>query len=112
VPPPVVEVLPEPVVEVVEVVEPPKHLCNCYLFVKESLPNLPPTKQILSNLTTSGEVIVFYYAAVGLYHYALVKEVHQNHYVIEETNYRRCQYGKREVSKSDPSIIGFFSPGK
>ena len=83
-------------------------LCNCWSFVKSAHPSLPGTNHILSNLSDQGEVIVFYYKEVGLHHYAVVIAESDTHYTIEETNYKGCQHGFRQVLKTDPSIIGFF----
>ena len=51
---------------------------------------------------------VFYYADIGLYHYAVVREETETHYIVEETNYKKCQQSKREVDKGDSSLLGFF----
>jgi hypothetical protein len=64
----------------------------------------------LSNLTSAGPVAVFYYPQIGLHHYAVVRGETDSHYLIEETNYRRCTQGTRMVAKSDPTLLGFFVP--
>lgn len=83
-------------------------LCNCWAYTKSQYPSLPSTKVILSNLQQKGEVAVFYYSDAQLHHYAVVREETDTHYLIEETNYKSCTHGVREVSKTDPSLLGFF----
>ena len=83
-------------------------LCNCWAYVKSVYPSLPPTSQIKNNLVDVGSVAVFYYSQVGLHHYAVVVAVTDDGYIIEETNYKRCQKGSRTIPKDDPSLLGFF----
>jgi hypothetical protein len=83
-------------------------LCNCWAYTKSVYPELPSTATILSSLSEEGNVAVFYYADIGLYHYAVVREETETHYIVEETNYKKCQQSKREVDKGDSSLLGFF----
>ena len=85
-------------------------LCNCYAYVKSQLPSLPSTATILANLKEDGDVVVFYYAEVGLYHYAVVRGVRDDAILIEETNYKSCAHGTRWIDKENKSIVGFFTP--
>ncbi len=86
-----------------------KELCNCYAYVRNQYPSLPSTGVILNNLQQSGNVAVFYYQDVGLHHYAVLVGETDTHYIIEETNYKRCKFGIRQVPKNDKSLIGFFN---
>jgi hypothetical protein len=88
----------------------PSTLCNCYLYVRTKIAGLPNTATIINNLSDNGPVAVFYYPDSGLYHFTLVKKETGSEIFIEETNYKPCQYGERTVSKSDPSLVGFFNP--
>lgn len=83
-------------------------LCNCWAYVKSVYPLLPGTDHILSNLSKSGSVAVFYYPKTGLHHYGVVLYEHDDYYVIEETNYTHCTKGLRNIKKNDPSLIGFY----
>jgi hypothetical protein len=85
-------------------------LCNCYAFVKQHFPTLPSTATILSNLAAEGRVVVFYYAEIGLYHYAIVRGERRDAWLIEETNYKHCTHDSRWVPKEDPAIVGFYTP--
>lgn len=84
-------------------------LCNCWMYTKSVYPSLPSTKVILSNLQQEGEVAVFYYSDIGLHHYAVLVGETDTHYIIEETNYKRCKFGQREIPKDDPALLGFFN---
>jgi len=83
-------------------------LCNCWAYVKSVYPSLPSSATIRSNLSDAGSVAVFYYSQVNLPHYAVVVEETADNYLIEETNYHRCQKGTRIIPKNDPSLLGFF----
>jgi len=105
-----VEILVAPTSPVPLVIERDEVLCNCYLFVKTELPKLPSTKEILSNVATSGVVAVFYYPDIGMYHYAIIRDEMETSFLIEETNYDACERGTRVVPKDDPRLIGFYTP--
>lgn len=79
-------------------------LSNCYAYVKYVYPDLPSTATILSNLNqTDGEVAVFYYPDVDLYHYAVVES--QNPLVVTDTNYA----GHTKTTRTDPGrLIGYY----
>lgn len=83
-------------------------LCNCYAYVQQEVGGLPSSGEILRNLSATGTVAVFYYTEVGLHHYAVVRGETDTHYLIEETNYKRCKHGTRKVPKNDPALLGFF----
>ena len=79
-------------------------LSNCYAYVKYVYPELPSTATILSNLNqTYGEVAVFYYPDVDLYHYAVVES--QYPLVVTDTNYA----GHIKTTRTDPGrLIGYY----
>lgn len=87
----------------------PSVLCNCYRYVKERIPDLPHTSVILSNLESEGEVAVFYYPSSGVHHYAVVKEVTPYAIVIQEANFKSCQYTQRVLPRDYPRLLGFYS---
>jgi hypothetical protein len=79
-------------------------LSNCYAYVKHVYPSLPPTKTILANLSSSGEVAIFYFPDSNLYHYAVVEIV--NPLVVTDTNYQ----GHKKTTREDSGerLIGFY----
>lgn len=79
-------------------------LSNCYAYVQYIYPNLPPTATILSSLNQAGgEVAVFYYPDVDLYHYAVVES--QDPLVVTDTNYD----GHIKTTRTDPGrLIGYY----
>jgi hypothetical protein len=83
-------------------------LCNCYSYVKEVFESLPMTKTILSNISTDGEVAVFYYPSSGVHHYAVVVDRSDGKITIDETNYRTCQFSRRVIDENYPPLIGFY----
>jgi hypothetical protein len=85
-------------------------LFNCWEYVKSVYPHLPPTAVILNAIQSEpAEVVVFYYPDIGLYHYAVLVGVDDEHYYIEETNYKRGQFTQRQIPKNDVNLIGFFA---
>lgn len=84
-------------------------LCNCYAYTKQQFPSLPSTRDILGNLSDTGQIAVFYYASIGLNHYAVVIERTDTHITIAETNYHGCQQTWRTVPLDDPALLGFYS---
>jgi hypothetical protein len=96
-----VALIPEPL--------PPSVLCNCYAYVKQTYaPTLPSTATILSSLSATGSVAVFYYADIGLHHFAWVVREEADAYLVDEANYESCQRSQRRVPKNDVSLLGFF----
>jgi len=84
-------------------------LSNCYSYVKDIYPDLPGTNHILANLTTSGEVAVFYYPNSGLYHYTVVESISSTTMTISETNYGGHFLNRRTVNLKDKNLIGFYT---
>jgi len=88
---------------------PDRTLSNCYAYVKSIYPNLPGTNHILSHLTDSGEVAVFYYPDSGLYHYTVVESISSTTMTISETNYGGHFVNRRTVNLKDKNLIGFYT---
>lgn len=86
-------------------------LCNCYAYVREVHPELPHTSVIRNNITDEGNVAVFFYPSSGVYHYAVVVDRTAGKITIDETNFKRCQFSRREISTNYPYLLGFFSTG-
>ena len=103
--PPIEEIdpIPEPELEKVKLKVDDSILYNCWKYVKTVFPDTPSTATILANLSDSGEIAVFYYPDVNLYHYAVVESV--NPLVITETNY---QSGKKTTRTNPSRLIGFY----
>lgn len=85
--------------------------CNCYAYQKHAyFPNLPSTSEILSSLSDSGDLAVFYYGSSGVNHYAKVVERTDEYIIVDEANFHRCEVGIRKVMLNDPNLIGFYNP--
>jgi hypothetical protein len=85
--------------------------CNCYAYIERHYADLPSSATVRANATAPAAphtVAVFYYAEVGLYHYAYVTAVSDTDIYIDEANYVSCVQGRRIVPKNDPSLLGFF----
>lgn len=54
-----------------------------------------------------GAVAIFKYPN-GLKHVAVVREVWDTEFLVEETNYKKCVHKNRLVDKTDPSLVGFW----
>lgn len=97
----------EPIVEVPEVVS-KEEKCNCYLYLKNRIDNLPRMADVNPNSEiTVGSVAVFMYPN-GVKHVALVDQIWDGEFVVTETNYKNCKYGKRIVKDGDKSLLGFW----
>ena len=83
-------------------------LSNCYAYARSRYPGLPGTNHILANLSTSGEIAIFYYPDSGLHHYAVVESVSGTSINISETNYGGHFVNYRTVPRSDPHFLGFY----
>ena len=53
-----------------------------------------------------GAIVVFNLSPAG--HLAVVTEVFTDTIVIAEANYSPCRVGTREVSRDDPTILGYY----
>lgn len=64
--------------------------------------------QVLPNSEIEvGSVAVFMYPN-NLKHVAVVTEVHDDHFVVSETNYHKCKAGVRDVLFTDKALLGFW----
>lgn len=82
--------------------------CNCYLFVKTLIPDLPRTKDIYPNSPPKiGAVALFTYPN-GLRHYAYIIGLGGSFFRVQECNHREGVCGEREVSYDDPRIDGYY----
>jgi len=84
-------------------------LCNCYAYVKEVHSDFPHTSVVHNNLTDDGNVAVFYYPSSGVYHYAVVVDKTADKITIDETNFKRCQFSRREIAIDYPHLLGFYN---
>lgn len=83
--------------------------CNCYLAVKQRIPNLPLTKNLIPNSEVAvGSVAIFKYPS-GLMHYAYVESFGTEVFKVSESNYLPCQRGERLVNLNDKSLLGFYA---
>lgn len=79
---------------------------NCFNYLRHVLNDVPPTATILANLGETGEIVVFYYASSGLYHYAVADS--DTSHMISETNMYGATFSRRDVT-GDKSIIGRYN---
>lgn len=77
---------------------------NCYAYVKYTYPETPDTATILSNLSATGEIAVFYYPESGLHHYAVVESLEP--FIISDTNYGSDT--KKTRQETGLHLIGFY----
>lgn len=85
----------------------PNVACNCYLYVKQFVPNLPRSKFLVPNFKPrEGRVALFNYD--GLPHYAMIGTVTPTgFYIAHESNYKKCKISQgRFVSFNDPHYLG------
>ena len=86
-------------------------LCSCVKGLRSFGVNMPfaDAKNIRPNSVAKvGNVILFKY--LKTYHASLIIEIHEDYYLVKETNSFRCQYGERKILKTDPYIRGFYKP--
>lgn len=100
--------------EPVVLIEKPKPInplaFNCYLYIA-SLVKLPPTALIKPNSPIQvGVVALFKYGSLP--HYALVTKIGINSFTVQESNYHKGTFDTREVSLTDPHLLGFFDTQK
>lgn len=86
---------PVPIVEKIDYVA-----CNCYLYIKNKIPDFPNTKDLIPNsiYPTVGGVIILQYKVP---HYVLVEKVIEEGVWIAESNFGGCGYSKRLLTWQD-----------
>lgn len=105
--------VPPPVIEEVEVVKDaeetyPGEECNCYLYVKNRVDDLPRMHEITPNAgSTVGSIAVEWYGEVK--HISIVTEVMDDGVWVEESNYSHCKTGTRFIPFNKHSLSGFWS---
>lgn len=86
-------------------------LCSCVVWVQQQIPTFPmgDADEIKANsYPQEGGVVLFQYEVLG--HVAIIREIHTDYMLVEETNYHMCQHGFRRVPYTDPHIRGFWAP--
>lgn len=89
--------------------------CNCYLYVKTRIHNLPKMDAIAPNgPPTVGSVAIFTYhdrvTGVLERHIAVVDHLGAITFTVAETNDVHCLFDRREVAWDDPHLQGFWTP--
>lgn len=80
---------------------------NCYLYVSQFV-KLPLTRDILPSTTPFvGAVAIFQYKVP---HYAVVKSLQEDGFVVKESNYTPGVIGERFIRWDDPHLRGFYYP--
>lgn len=103
---PTVEIEPEAVVEAPKLDNTLD--CNCYMYVRSKIPNLPLTKDLKPNSEIAvGAVAIFKYPS-GLMHYAYVESFGTDVFTVDESNYKKCVRAKRIVKLDDKALLGFY----
>lgn len=93
----------------IKVAKPTPTDCNCYLYVKSFLPDLPRSKYLIPNFKPrEGRVALFDYD--GVPHYAIIGEVTDTgFYIAHESNYKACtKTSGRFVKFTDPAYLGTY----
>ncbi len=87
--------------------------CNCYLFVKQLLPNLPNTKYLIPNSPAQAGAVAIYLYPGNLPHYAYVTSVENDpvygHWE-DGSNLKHCTYYHRFVREDNPYLVGYWYP--
>lgn len=83
---------------------------NCYAYTEYVLGDLPPMAEIQKTATKAfGSVAVFDYN--GIPHVAVVNTVAgYGYFTITESNFGVDAVTTRDVSFTDPHLVGFYSP--
>lgn len=55
-----------------------------------------------------GRIAIFKYP--NDYHVAFITELGDSTFIVKEANFKKCAVGTREISYSDPRLVGFFAP--
>ena len=97
------------------IAESPKNaiLCSCIKYLKSlgldvggnNAADLKPN----AFSPTQGDIVLFYYPRNKTHHAAYVKWVFPSGaFFVQETNFKKCEYGERVIFASDPFVIGFI----
>lgn len=88
----------------------PGEACNCYLYVKNRVHNLPRMIDILPNAEPIvGAVAVEWFGNIK--HVSLVAQVTETGVWVEESNVPHCQFGTRFIPFDKHSLVGFWIAG-
>ncbi len=106
-------ITPEPIAQVVIAPAPRKisndPVCNCYLWVKTLIPDLPWSGALVPNSKPEvGTVALFTYQ---VRHFAYVKELGPDYFIVSESNYKSCVQRDRKVFYTDKHLKGFWKKG-
>ena len=90
---------------------------SCVLYLRYLGVNLPHAAfnasdmaHVANDYAHVGAVAIFYYPVSGEYHVALVTGITSTGLIkIAEANFHKGQIGTREISPTDPAIIGYWS---
>jgi hypothetical protein len=88
---------------------------NCFLRLRQHIPDLPRSKDIKPNMTNAQEgvaVLLTYHRGTPkeIKHYAYLKKIVEGGYVLDECNYSKGICGERTISRVDPALDGFWNP--
>jgi hypothetical protein len=105
-----------------------KNRCNCVLWLRERLPELPGelwTLEDKENIINSpvpyigagaiiAEGVWFMHEGAKVFsgHVALVTDIEDDIITIQEANYQECAVTERKGTKADLKIVGFFAPDR
>lgn len=86
--------------------------CNCWRFLATKLP-VPRMADIQPNTTPHvGAIAIFSYkdktTGEKVKHIAYIEELTADGFVISESNFEKCKYGRRTVAWTDQRLVGFF----
>ncbi len=86
--------------------------CNCYQFAKYvSGIDFPRMSNIQPNTMPSvGSIAIFDYN--GIEHIAVIVELNEAYFLVNEANYKPCKIGTRRVRYDDERLVGFWLPVK
>lgn len=107
-----IELTNNPQVAHVEVKDPeqtyPGEACNCYMFVRNRIKDLPRMDAVLPNSEpVIGGVVIEFFKAIK--HVSIITEIDDGGVWVMESNYNHCQTGKRYIPYNKYSVVGFWS---
>jgi hypothetical protein len=120
-PTPTTHIEPEPIVVEVsvsttsqEIKDPeetyPGEECNCYLYTKNRVPNLPRMSEINPNAKPFvGGVAIEWFKQIK--HVSVITKVTEEGVWVTESNYHHCQTSERFIPFTKPSLVGFWVAG-
>lgn len=86
----------------------PGEACNCYLYTKARVANLPRMAEIFPNSEPLiGGVAIEFYGEVK--HVSVITKVEEGGVWVKESNYKHCEIGERYIPHSKYSLVGFWS---